>query len=75
MYPSLYMQKAVDKQQKLEAGNWKLERQGLLRRFVRTNNYFAASVADLIREHVRDGVFFTQLLIERARLRRTDEGK
>ena len=73
MHPSFYMQYTVDKQQKLEAGSWKLEGRSLFRRFREANNNFAILVAERIRENIGDIILPAQLLVQSTRFSRTDE--
>lgn len=52
MPPSFYMQCTVDKEQKLEAGSWKLEGGSLLIRFARTDNNFGTLAPERVGQDV-----------------------
>ena len=67
------MQQSVDKQEKDEfAGSHRMGG-SLFLRFREADEYFAASLADLVGEDVRDVRLRAELLVERPRLGRADE--
>jgi len=75
MRPSLYMKCTVDKQQKLEAGSWKLENRSLFGGLTRANYYLATFVAERIGKDVGSVIFVAQLFVERPCSCRTDKHK